>query len=204
MTKYGVFIIEFLREGDYTEGDNLNEILKLSRIPSKYKWVDTEEELRVALAKFNSSDYRYLYISCHADKDGFELNGNDISNFEFQQMTEKYLKNKRVFISACKGANRELASFLISENSANYIMGSPTDVDFDKAALFWPSFFHIINEIDTKKMRRMDIINVTKKLVDLFNIPINYYSKIKNENNLIRRVVFRPGKVDNRRIKITV
>ena len=204
MAKYGVFIIEFLREGDYNEGDNLNEILKLSRIPAKYLWVDTEEELQMALAKFNSSNFRYLYISCHADNEGFELNGNSISNLEFKRMSDKYLKNKRVFISACRGANRELASYLIVGNGAYSLIGTPTDVDFDKAALFWPSFFHLINEIDANKMRRVDIINITKKLVQLFDIPIHYYSKIKNEENFIRRVIVKPSKVDNRKIKISV
>jgi hypothetical protein len=58
MTKYGVYIIEFLRFNDYTDGENLHEILKLSLIPTEYKWVDTKEELEEALLYFNKSNFR--------------------------------------------------------------------------------------------------------------------------------------------------
>ncbi len=204
MSKYGVYIIEFLRVNDYPDGDNLNEILKLSLIKTEYKWVDSKEEFADALIQFNKSQLRYLHISCHADETGLELNGDEITNTEFQQMTSKYLKNKRLFLSACKGANRQLASLIISRNKAYSLVGIPTNLDFDKSALFWPSFYHLINEVESKKMRRLQIIDIIKKLVELFNIPVTYYSRINNSKIYIKRLKIRRGKTDNRRVKVIV
>lgn len=202
MTEYGVFIIEFLRADDYPDGDNLHEILKLSLIDTEYKWVDSKEEFKKALQDFNKSKFRYLHISCHADETGLEINGDEITNLEFQQMTEKCLNNKRLFLSACKGANRHLASLIVSRNNAYSLVGIPTNLDFDKSALFWPSFYHLINEIDNKRMKRFQIIDIIKKLVELFNVPVNYYSRINNSKSYMRRLKIRRGFTDNRKIKV--
>jgi len=203
MTKYGVYIIEFLRANDYADGDNMSEILKLSLILTEYKWVDTKEEFEEALNDFNKKKFRYLHISCHADETGFEINGDEITNYEFQKMTKKYLTNKRLFLSACKGANRDLASLIVSKNNAHSLVGMPIKLPFDKSALFWPSFYHLINEVDSNKMKRHQIVDIVKKLVDLFNIPVNYYSKIANNKTYMRRLKIKPGNIDNRQIRIT-
>jgi hypothetical protein len=202
MTDYGIYIIEFLRADDYPDGDNLHKILKLSLIDTKYKWVNSKEEFKNALKSFNKSRFRYLHISCHADETGLEINGDEITNLEFQQMTEKYLSNKRLFLSACKGANRHLASLIVSKNNAYSLVGIPTNLDFDKSALFWPSFYHLINEVDTKRMKRLQIIDIVKKLVALFNVPVNYYSRINNSKSYMRRLKIRCGYTDNRKMKV--
>lgn len=204
MTKYGVYIIEFLRADDYLDGESLSEILNLSRIPTEYKWVDTKQDLEKALKDFNKSKFRYLHISCHADETGLEINGDEILNHEFQIMTKDILKDKRVFLSACKGANKNLASRLISKNKAYSLLGVPVNLRFDKSALFWPSFYHLINEVDKGAMKRELIIEVVKKCVDLLNVPINYYSRINNDMMHIRRLKIRQGHTDNRKIKVTI
>jgi hypothetical protein len=201
MTKYGVYVIEFLRADDYTDGENLHEILKLSLVPTTYKWVDTKSELKAALNDFNKSKFRYLHVSCHADETGFELNGDDLTNAEFEQLTKTLLKDKRIFLSACKGANRDIATRMVVNNKAYSLIGVPVDLDFDKSALFWPSFYHLLNEIDSNKMKRDQIVDVLKKLVNLFNIPVNYYSRIRESNKNMRRLKLRKGFTDNRIIK---
>jgi len=57
MTKYGVFIIESLRDGDYLDGKNLSKILALSKIEKTYHKVHSKqgfiESLRITrLAMF--------------------------------------------------------------------------------------------------------------------------------------------------------
>jgi len=123
MTTYGVYIIEFLRSTDYTDGENLHEILKLSLVPTTYKWVDTKSDLKAALNDFNKSNFRYLHISCHADATGFELNGDDITNAEFEQLTKDLLNDKRIFLSACEAANRDLAKRMVINNTAYSLIG---------------------------------------------------------------------------------
>lgn len=202
MSKYGVYIIEFLRTNDYKDGKLLSEILNLSKIPSQYYWVNSKEELIQSLKNFNKSNYRYLHISCHADETGFEIQKNEISNNDFQIITKDVVRNKRVFLSTCKGGNKDLASKLIINNKTLSLIGVPNELKFVKSVLFWPSFYHLINELDKRKMGRIHIIDVLKKCCTLFNIPINYYSRINNDTKFIRRVKIRHNKVDNRKIKI--
>ncbi len=202
-TIYGVYIIEFLRAEDYTDGFTLFEILELSKIPAQYEWADTAEDLKRLLKDFNKSGYRYLHISCHADEAGLEINGDEISNAEFQSLTKNTISNKRVFLSACKGGNRDLASRIINCNKAYSLIGIPVNLPFDKSTLFWPSFYHLINEVDSDKMKRENIIDIIKKCVDLFNIPINYYSRINGNKSYIRRLKIKQGHTDNRKIKVT-
>jgi hypothetical protein len=201
MTKYGVYIIESLRSDDYFDGETLHDILKLSDIPSRYKWVESIEDLKNKLKLFGLSNYRYLHISCHADETGIEINGEELSNKELQELTSKYLKDKRVFLSACKGANLDLASKLIIENGAISVIGTPINLRFDKSTLFWPSFYHAMNEIDNTKMRKEDITNILRKCVDLFEVPINYYNvHVKNKKFLWRLKIRHNETLNNRLI----
>ena len=206
MAKYGVYIIEFLRKKDkYFDGEALHHIITLAKIPTKYKWINNVEEFKAALKDFKETNYRYLHISCHANEFGIELNGELILNHEVEEFTKKYLTNKRLFLSACKGANRDLASKIIMGNNAWSLLGMPIQLRFIKSALFWPSFYHLINEIDSKKMLRNDIVEIVKKCVDIFDIPVNYYCRIEESKTHIRRLKIRQGiNTDNRRIKSTM
>ncbi|MEZ2339371.1 hypothetical protein AB6735_27250 [Mucilaginibacter sp. RCC_168] len=203
-TVYGVFILESLKHDDYFDGENLFSIFNLSNIPTEYHWIDSKSHLRELLRDFRKSKFRYLYLSCHADEYGIEVNGDDVSNHELQKFTGN-LTDIRIFMSACKGGNDRLAKLMISKSNILSLIGSPTDLDMDKAAVFWPSFFYVMKEIDEKKMNRMMISKTLKKLVDIFNTPINYYSKISNDKNFMRRLKIRPGKnSDNIKLKINL
>ena len=202
MAKFGIYIIESLRKNDFKDGKALHSILKLSKIATVYKWVNTIKNFEVALSNFKKSNLRYLHISCHADETGIEIGKKILFNFEIEKFTAGLLSNKRIFLSVCKGANKDLASRMIIRNNAYSLLGMPIKLRFDKAVLFWPSFYHLINEIDNKKMKKQSIIEVVKKCVDLFNIPVNYYGRITNSKTCLRRLKIRPtGVVDNRKIK---
>lgn len=202
-TKYGVFIIESLRSTDFCDGDSLNEILKLSQINSIYRWIESKEGLTKAIDEFKKSEYRYLHFSFHADNYGIELTNDDLSNSEFVGILDGSLKNKRVFFSSCKGGNRDLAAKLIRKGVYSSI-GTPMNIGFDKAAIFWPSFYHIINEHNFDTIKKIDLNIVLKGCSKLFKVPINYYSFIKNKrNSKIRRINIRDGLiVDNRILNI--
>jgi hypothetical protein len=199
-TAYGVYIVESLRSEDFADGDVLHQILELSNITAVYEFADTVDDFKRLIQDFKTSQFRYLHLSCHANRLGIEINGEGISNKDLNDLLKGGLLNKRVFMSACKGANRDLGKKLILSCGANSLIGTPVDLYFDKAVLFWPSFYHIINELDQKRMKRIHLIKSLQQCVDLFNIPINYYSKIKKDKTAIRRLKIRSGKpaVDNR------
>ena len=203
MSKYGVFIIESLRKGDFFDGKNLSEILKLSEISNKYREVHSNDDFIKAINEFKKSSLRYLHISCHADMKGIEINGDDISNSELSRIFRNKIRRKRIFLSACKGSNRNMATAVISKCGGQSVIGTPINLYFDKAALFWPSFYHVIYCVDEKKMNRGNLSAVLKKCVDLFEIPINYYNGINGEPEYLRRYKFRHGKrTTNKRITV--
>ncbi len=202
-TKYGVFIIESLRANDFFDGENLSQILELSLIDNIYREVVSKEDLLDALEEFSKSKLRYLHFSCHADFEGFEINGEDITNLEISEMLKGKIKGKRVFLSACKGGNRNFATAAIANNEARSVIGTPVNLHFDKAALFWPAFYHVINIADNSRMNKRSLSESLKKCVDLFQIPINYYHKIDGKRKYLRRYKFRTDSATTNK-KITV
>lgn len=201
--KYGVFIIESLRSTDFCDGDALNEILKLSQIDSTYRWIEGKEGLRDAINEFEKSKFRYLHFSFHADYHGIDLTNECLSNSEFAEILGESLKNKRVFFSSCKSGNRELATKLIRKGVYSST-GTPKKIRFEKAALFWSSFYHVINEHNIDTIKKADLNIVLKACSKLFKVPINYYSYIKKQRkSKIRRIKIRNGLiVDNRVLMI--
>ena len=191
MTKYGIFIIESLRSDDFFDGENLSEILELSKIDRIYRWIDSIEDLKLKLEEFDQSQYRYLHLSCHADQHGIEINGDEISYDKLSGFLGNKLVNKRLFLSACKAGNMDFAARAIYNNNAISVIGTPIDLYFDKSVLFWPVFYHVLHEIDEKKMKRKDIITTLQKCVDLLGVPIDYYSFIRNIHNKMRRLRLR-------------
>lgn len=201
-TVYGVFIIESLNNDDYFDGENLNSILNIADIPVIYNNALSKEDFKRLLKEFKRSKFRYLYLSCHANEFGIGINGDTISNKELQRMAGD-MRDIRIFMSACKGATIRLAKLMICKSNILSLIGSPDDIDQDKAAVFWPAFFYVMKEHDEEKMVRSTISTNLKKLVDLFNLPINYYNKIKDDKLCIRRLKIRPNKpTDNRKLAI--
>lgn len=201
---YGVYIIESLDEEDYWDGEGLYQILELTRIKCEYKNVLSKEDFISKISDFEKTDFRYLHLSFHGGEEGVSINGEDVSYDELSRIINPVIKKKRVFISSCRGSNRKLAANLIVRGNCQSLIGCPIDLRFDKAALFWPSFYHVINMVDSKRMDQKIITSTIQKCVDLFRIPINYYHTLpKKPANHIRRVKFRPNKWrDNRVIKI--
>lgn len=148
MTKYGIFIIESLRSEDFFDGENLSEVIALSEIDTIYKEVVSYEDLKFKLQEFEASHYRYLHLSCHADLDGIEINGEEISYDTLSSLLGNKLVGKRLFLSACRAGNIDFAARAIYKNRAISIIGTPTDLYFKKSVLFWPVFYHVIHEID--------------------------------------------------------
>jgi hypothetical protein len=201
MSEYGVFIIENLRGEDFFDGENLHEILELSNIQSIYKEVHDKAEFIAAMDDFKESNLRYLHISCHADMDGIEINGEEITNLELSKIFKNKITNRKIFLSVCKGGNRNIAT-AVAKCGGQSLIGTPINLHFDKAALFWPSFYHVINRADSSKMNQKSISGTLKKCVDLFEIPINYYHGIKGDTKRLRRYKFRHNeKTTNKIIK---
>lgn len=203
-SKYGVFIIESLRGGDYFDGENLKDILELSNIECEYRDVESIDDFTQAVEDFRNSKLRYLHLSCHADMNGIEINGEALSNKELVSIFKGKIFKKRIFLSTCKAGNKNMATAFINKCGGQSVIGTPIYLYFDKAALFWPAFYHVINTVDQDKMNGHNLSQTLKRCVDLFEIPINYYHAINGQSSYLWRYKFRHDKATtNMRISMT-
>jgi hypothetical protein len=95
--KYGIFIIESLDVKDDKDGKILKDILNVCRVENEYKEVKTKPQLIEAIDEFQNSNFRYLHLSCHANKEGFELTDKTfITNSEFSEIIGNKLQKRRI------------------------------------------------------------------------------------------------------------
>jgi len=97
-------------------------------------------------------------------------------------------------MSACKGANLRFASLLITDAGAMSLIVSPIDIALRKAAIFWPTFFSMMHDMDDQKMDRSKLKSGLQRCADFFELPINYYSSIKSKPDSLRRLKIRHGR----------
>jgi hypothetical protein len=200
-TDFAVYIIESVKSEDFAEGEYLNAILNHS-ITCYHKDCISVDHLKDLLKDFRKSKFRYLHLSCHANESGIFINGDFVSNRQLQEMLGK-INDRRVFLSACEAGNENLAHRLISLSRALSVIGTPLPLNQDKAAVFWPAFYYVMKEGDLKKMTMDRLKTNLQKCVDLFDVPINYYSAIIKDPAYLRRAIIRAGKkMDSQKIGI--
>jgi hypothetical protein len=147
-----LFIIESLRLDDEEQGSQEGEILaRMLRLSgkekTKYFYIRTERELDEIIDLFDESRYRYLHISCHADRKGMATTFDNISHVELGRKLESCLEGRRVFVSACEMANETLAGALLKKTGCYSLIGPAKEIGFDDAAAFWISFYHLMFKI---------------------------------------------------------
>jgi len=185
MTKPEVFIIESLLEADYQnnrcEGDLISKILTMGGRTPIYRYVETRQTFMDALREFQESDYRYLHISSHGADDHFLFQFGEIYFNEFHTYIKLILNGRRVFISACDAVNHinhELANVILRDTGCQSLIGSAEPIDFDDAAMFWSTFYYLAyqDQGDVTKVTRDLIINILRKLTNLYPLDMNYYA----------------------------
>jgi hypothetical protein len=190
-----IFIIESLTFEDEKakrfEGKFLSHILKLGNIDFDYYYIRTKKEFQEVLMIFNSSNYRYLHLSCHGDKEGLATTLDDISYDEFSFLTKNHLENRRLFLSACSATNRSFAESLIPSTNCLSLIGPAIDIKFNDAAIIWASFYHLIFKENCKGMNRSEILPVLKSLVQTFQVQMNYFSASKIDKTGVRGTIIK-------------
>lgn len=190
-----VFIIESLRFEDEEcasyEGKFLSQILKMEGKKPLYYYIRTKAELEAVMELFAESDYRYLHISCHGNPSALSTTLDSISFKTIGKLLNPYLKKRRIFVSACSAVNDDLAAAIIPSSGCYSIIGPVKDVYFGHAAIVWASFYHLMFELDHKKMRRKEMLSTLRKLVKTFNVPLDYFSTSKKSPKGYKRTPIR-------------
>lgn len=181
MHKKGVFIIESLdfedEKAERFEGKFLSKILDLGGIPSEYYYIRTQVELEKVLEIFEKTEYRYLHLSCHGSENSIETTLDSINFTEFADIITPYLDYKRLFVSACSAAKKELANEVFPYCKCYSLIGFDEEIYFHDAAITWASFYHLILKND--KMKFDNISVRIEQLSELYNVPINFFQASK-------------------------
>lgn len=201
--KYGVFIIESM-DSDNERHCNLNgaaikSILDLCGIANEYIYIRTIRELEHAAELFSESDFGFLHISCHGSDDILQLTLEDISFEEIESIFGPVLKYRRLFLSACEAACFKLAEYFIPHHHCYSVMGPTGAIDYDKAAIFWSSYYYLMYQGDQQRMWQRNIVPTLVNITRTFSETINYFSIIKESNSksrtYLREMRFQNGNI---------
>jgi len=191
-SKPRVFIVESLRfadeKRDLFEGRFVSQILALSGSLSEYVYLRTKKELEEVMDHFASSGYRYLHFSCHGNDNEIALTLDDIPFDEFGQMVAPYLENRRVFFSSCEVMNEHLANALLNRTGCYSVIGPSRSIDFDRAAIYWASFYHLMLRDEAQSMKRDRLKETTATLQHLFGVHMRYFSASKSAKDGFKEV----------------
>lgn len=148
---------------------------------TKYYYIRTEREFDEIIDLFDESQYRYLHISCHADKRSMSTTFDTIYYEKLGEKLHHVLEGRRVFVSACQMSNERLAAALIKDTGCNSLIGPKRAIAFDDSAAFWATFYHLMFKQDDYQMKHREIEFYVRALSNLFGEPINYFRRNVDE-----------------------
>lgn len=198
LTKPQVFIIESLEikdeKADLREGAFLQRILYLNDKNSKYYYIRTKKELIEILKEFRHSNYRYLHLSCHGDRQSIALTYDRIYFSELAKIICPYLKERRLFISSCKIVNNYLAKKIMPTSGCYSIIGPSQEINFNVASIMWASFYHLIFNLESRRITNDTIKPTLQRIVNCFDEPLTYYRRNSNLWKGYSKRVIKPTK----------
>ncbi|MGB3898077.1 MAG: hypothetical protein WA973_05925 [Mesorhizobium sp.] len=177
-----IFIIESLGPDDEgngrLEGPIIVHIAKLHGKRPTYHYVRNRKDFAKAIRAFTKSNYRYLHISAHADREGIATtNLEEISNAALAEMLGRNVAGRRIFFSACSIIHEEMARAIIPPTQLYSVIGPREDIGFAQAAVFWPAVYHLMFEHDTRAMTRANLVRNLNKVARMFDVEIGYFGR---------------------------
>jgi hypothetical protein len=179
-----VFIIETLAPDDEGngrfEGSSISHVLRLHGKNPRYSYVRSRYQFEKAIKEFGKSAYRYLHISAHADPEGLcTTNQDEIDYDELAELLSPHMKGRRLFLSACSMVHKDMAEAIIPKTGCYSVVGPTEDIAFTTASVFWPALYHLVFTIDDLAINHRTLKTNLKRVSELFDIDIGYYSRSK-------------------------
>ena len=176
MSQPEIFIIESLEFKDERaerfEGRIISQILALSGKQCEYCYIRTKRELIELLKQFASSKYRYLHLSCHGNSTTMFTTLDEVPFADFGELIKPYLRNRRLFVSACSATNQMLADSIMPDSGCYSILGPDQDIYFNDAAVLWASFYHVMFAADSTAMRYKTIKAKAQEVADMYRVRL--------------------------------
>jgi hypothetical protein len=183
-TKPELFIIESLtleNERQYRfEGQIIKDILAASGKQCEYYYLRTRRELKHMLKEFETSEYRYLHLSCHGSSEGMATTFDDIPAEEMQSLFGPYLEGRRVFASACAMTNPRLARALMPSGCQS-ILGFDRNLPFRDAAIMWASLYHVMFKVDANKIKAVTLRLKAQEVANMYRVGFRLFRRNSGE-----------------------
>lgn len=181
-TKFSLHIIESLEFSDEDrnrlEGKILRQIFRLSGHKVGYLYIRTRRELQAGLQRYHISQRRYLHLSCHGNSSNIGLTLDTLSFPEFANDINQYLRNRRLFLSACAVVNEDLAKLVIPGSRCYSVIGPRRAIYFDDSVLMWAAFYHLMfRDPAMDAMRGGKIRWALRRIRHAFGIEFDYFKR---------------------------
>lgn len=173
--------LEFLQEDSHREGEIIARTLRLSEKKTHYTYLRSVDELKCFSVEFGASDYRYLHLSCHGNRDNFFTTTGKISAVDFAEVLIPHVNKRRVFLSACLAAKSDFARTLLENSDCWSVVAPVNTIYFDDAAIFWTAFYHLMFKSNPDSMRRSDIELTVEKCAKLVGEQFRFFYRDSNK-----------------------
>src|SRR5260370_3204070 len=86
-----------------------------------------------------------------------------------------FMDKRRLFISACQGAQRDLAEPLLLSSKCYSVVGPAEDIGFHDSAIAWASFYVLMSRKDPERMVREDIEMNLERVCAFYGVSFNAF-----------------------------
>src|SRR5262245_57530432 len=163
-------------------------MLRLSGSEPEYMYLRTRRELEKAVELFGESGFRYLHFSCHGRKNGIDLTLDKLRFAELSELLSPALERKRVFFSSCSVMTDKCAAALLPDSGCLSLIGPTRAIYFDRAAIFWSAFYHLMLRDEARSMQRTHLQRTTAMLQHLFGVHMRYFTASRSAKRGFQRV----------------
>lgn len=144
---YEVLIIESRSYTDIYknthEGRTLQEILRMQGIQSHYAEVATVDQLTECLKMAEEPTVKYVHISAHGAKDGFQLTDNTFITWaDFDRIGWPILKDVCIVFSSCDIAKGVKELFEFHKTFCNAIVAPAREIYWEEGLVAYAAFYH--------------------------------------------------------------
>lgn len=181
--KHDYFIIESLKESDIHDGKIFFDAVEsLNKYGPVYRKVKTQNAFKEALIEFSNSDFKYLFVSAHGSEMTIGLTEGEFGVDDLADLNID-LKNRRIFLSTCRGGSLLLAKYFIKKGAYS-VIGSPDDLDQIVATGMWTTMACIFERLNEYSLNFRELNKTLKLLTKIYHIKLAYYSFIRNESKM--------------------
>lgn len=183
------YIIESLENDDIHDGSLFFQCLQsINGFNPVFVNANNLEELEHNLIAFEKSNLKHLFISAHGDEENIDLKNESVNSYDLFDINID-LKGRRVFMSTCKGGSYLLAKYFIKQGAYS-VVGTPVDLPQLVAAGMWPTLLFLFGKFNDYNVRFSELNNALKIAAKIYDIPIHYYSFLREQPNMMKEYVY--------------